>query len=66
MDFSHDIDSVDKNVSIVARGILAHGVTSFCPTLVTSEPQVYKKVTYIHIQSEFKRYYLRSRYTNLF
>ncbi|KAI5732799.1 hypothetical protein M8J76_004296 [Diaphorina citri] len=44
VDFSHDIDSVDKNVSIVARGILAHGVTSFCPTLVTSEPQVYKKV----------------------
>uniref|UniRef100_A0A8D8SFI7 N-acetylglucosamine-6-phosphate deacetylase n=1 Tax=Cacopsylla melanoneura TaxID=428564 RepID=A0A8D8SFI7_9HEMI len=46
VDFSHDIDSVDKNVGIVARGILAHGVTSFCPTVVTSEPQVYRKVLY--------------------
>lgn len=44
VDFSHDIDSVDKNVGRVARGILAHGVTSFCPTLVTSEPHVYRKV----------------------
>lgn len=44
VDFSHDIDAVDKNVNKVARGILAHGVTSFCPTLVTSESQVYRKV----------------------
>lgn len=46
VDFSHDVDSVDANVRKVARGILAHGVTSFCPTLVTSEPEVYRKVLY--------------------
>lgn len=44
VDFSHDVDSVEEGVSKVAYGILAHGVTSFCPTLVTSAASVYKKV----------------------
>lgn len=28
----------------MAKGILAHGVTSFCPTIVTSTPNVYREV----------------------
>jgi len=28
----------------VAKNILQHGVTSFCPTVVTSKPATYKKV----------------------
>lgn len=33
-------EGIDK----VAKGLLAHGVTSFCPTLVTSPSEVYHKV----------------------
>lgn len=44
MDFSHDVNSVESGMRKVAKGILAHGVTSFCPTLVTSTPDIYKKV----------------------
>lgn len=29
---------------MVAKNLLAHGVTSFCPTLVTSPAETYKKV----------------------
>ncbi|XP_039294948.1 N-acetylglucosamine-6-phosphate deacetylase isoform X1 [Nilaparvata lugens] len=43
-DFSHDIEKTEECVRKVAKGILPHGVTSFCPTLVTSGPDVYKKV----------------------
>ncbi|CAL8265780.1 unnamed protein product [Gadus morhua 'NCC'] len=31
-------------VAFVAKNIMEHGVTSFCPTLVTSPPSVYHKV----------------------
>jgi len=44
IDFSYDTSDPEKAISTVAKGILAHGVTSFCPTLVTSSPSVYKKV----------------------
>ncbi|CAB1424393.1 unnamed protein product [Pleuronectes platessa] len=44
VDFSQASDDVSGCVSIVAKKILEHGVTSFCPTLVTSPPAVYHKV----------------------
>lgn len=44
VDFSQESDDVAARVSLVATKILEHGVTSFCPTLVTSPPAVYHKV----------------------
>ncbi|KAF3845893.1 hypothetical protein F7725_002971 [Dissostichus mawsoni] len=44
IDFSQACDDVGSGVSLVAKKILEHGVTSFCPTLVTSPPHVYHKV----------------------
>nr|XP_018911598.1 PREDICTED: N-acetylglucosamine-6-phosphate deacetylase [Bemisia tabaci] len=44
VDFAHDTESTEECVRKVAKGILAHGVTAFCPTLVTSPPSVYHKV----------------------
>jgi len=44
VDFSHDVDRLDEGVAAVAKGVLAHGVTSFCPTLVTSPDAVYHSV----------------------
>lgn len=43
-DFSSNVDQLEVALQNVAKGILAHGVTSFCPTLVTSASKVYKKV----------------------
>lgn len=44
IDFSQASEDVGTGVSFVAKKILEHGVTSFCPTLVTSPPAVYHKV----------------------
>ncbi|XP_012250519.2 N-acetylglucosamine-6-phosphate deacetylase [Athalia rosae] len=44
VDFSYDIDTVQAGISKVAVGLLSSGVTSFCPTLVTSPSETYKKV----------------------
>lgn len=44
VDFSQATEEAGSGVSLVARRILSHGVTSFCPTLVTSPPEVYHKV----------------------
>lgn len=43
VDFSSNED-VEKGICDVSKGLLAHGVTSFCPTLVTSPPSLYKQV----------------------
>lgn len=43
MDFSHDVDVIGEAVAKVAKGVLPFGVTSFCPTIVTSTPDVYHK-----------------------
>ncbi|XP_065058864.1 N-acetylglucosamine-6-phosphate deacetylase-like [Rhopilema esculentum] len=42
-DFSSNVEKLDGALKYVAKGILAHGVTSFCPTIVTSPSEVYKK-----------------------
>ncbi|KAJ8377230.1 hypothetical protein AAFF_G00264580 [Aldrovandia affinis] len=44
IDFSLATDDVSGGVALVAKKILEHGVTSFCPTLVTSPPHIYHKV----------------------
>lgn len=44
VDFSQPCDKVAEGVLYVSKKILQHGVTSFCPTLVTSPPEVYHKV----------------------
>ncbi|XP_019131981.2 N-acetylglucosamine-6-phosphate deacetylase [Larimichthys crocea] len=44
VDFSQPSEDVGSGLSFVAKKILEHGVTSFCPTLVTSPPPVYHKV----------------------
>ncbi|BFZ24211.1 hypothetical protein BsWGS_27250 [Bradybaena similaris] len=42
-DFSTHVD-IEKGVAKVAKGILAYGITSFCPTVITSSPELYHKV----------------------
>lgn len=47
LDFSCDVKdqaSADHCLKTVGTGILAHGVTSYCPTVVTSPPSVYHTV----------------------
>nr|XP_057905508.1 N-acetylglucosamine-6-phosphate deacetylase [Doryrhamphus excisus] len=44
VDFSRASDDVGAGVALVAQKVLEHGVTSFCPTLVTSPTDVYRKV----------------------
>ncbi|KAJ6657610.1 hypothetical protein lerEdw1_002326 [Lerista edwardsae] len=44
VDFSLETDDIGAGISLVAQKILSHGVTSFCPTLVTSPSSVYHKV----------------------
>lgn len=44
VDFSNDISTVEEGVEKVSKGLLVHGVTSFCPTLVTSPPETYHAV----------------------
>ncbi|CAL8275179.1 unnamed protein product [Lota lota] len=44
VDFSQLSEDPSAGVAFVAKKILEHGVTSFCPTLVTSPPSVYHKV----------------------
>ncbi|KAF5890072.1 N-acetylglucosamine-6-phosphate deacetylase [Clarias magur] len=44
IDFSQVSDDITGGVAQVARKLLEHGVTSFCPTLVTSPPDIYHQV----------------------
>ncbi|KAG2184578.1 hypothetical protein INT43_000487 [Umbelopsis isabellina] len=38
------VEDIARNKDVVAKGLLQFGCTSFCPTLVSSAPQVYHKV----------------------
>ncbi|KAL2718498.1 N-acetylglucosamine-6-phosphate deacetylase [Vespula squamosa] len=44
IDFSHNIENVEEGINKVAKKLLEYGVTSFCPTLVTSPSDTYYKV----------------------
>ena len=35
---------MSEGVSRVSQGLLEHGVTAYCPTIVTSSPDYYKKI----------------------
>lgn len=44
VDFSFDTETVEEGIHKVADGLIKNGVTSFCPTIVTSPPATYRKV----------------------
>lgn len=59
VDFSLDDGIICDGLAKVASGILQHGVTSFCPTVVTSKPEVYKKVCKLYDANDAqKNFYL--------
>ena len=37
-------DNLEEGLCIVGQNLLKHGVTSFCPTIVSSSPSTYRKV----------------------
>lgn len=39
-------EKLKQDIDSVAKGILQDGCTSFCPTVVTSKPEVYSKVIF--------------------
>ncbi|XP_077984138.1 N-acetylglucosamine-6-phosphate deacetylase-like [Glandiceps talaboti] len=43
-DFSSDVDNLDTGLETVAKGLLQYGVTSFCPTIISSSPGVYREI----------------------
>lgn len=48
IDFADNEGSIEKiqnDINTVAKGLLQYGCTAFCPTVVSSEPAVYEKVT---------------------
>ena len=44
VDFSAPDEDINEGLPRVAKGILSHGVTSFCPTVITSPSDVYHKL----------------------
>lgn len=42
-DFSFE-ENTEEGINVVSKKLLCHGVTSFCPTVVTSPNVVYQKV----------------------
>lgn len=44
VDFSSDPDKLEEGLKTVAKGLLQHGVTSYCPTIVTSPQESYSEV----------------------
>ncbi|XP_025836743.1 N-acetylglucosamine-6-phosphate deacetylase [Agrilus planipennis] len=44
IDFSTHLENVENGINKVAKGLLMYGVTSFCPTVVTSPVNIYHKI----------------------
>ena len=61
-DFSSDLEKLEEGLSAVAKGILATGVTSFCPTIVTSPSSVYHEVSWPALRCEAREG--KSRHTH--
>ena len=47
VDFSSDSDKLEQGLKTVSKCLLQHGVTSYCPTIVTSSQASYKEVNII-------------------
>ena len=43
-DFSMPCNDYEKEVNNVAKFLLSHGVTSFCPTIISSPEETYREV----------------------
>ncbi|KAI9282616.1 hypothetical protein BY458DRAFT_496782 [Sporodiniella umbellata] len=43
-DHEEPTEVLQKNINTVAQGLLKYGCTAFCPTVVSSSPEVYQKV----------------------
>ncbi|XP_065838955.1 N-acetylglucosamine-6-phosphate deacetylase-like [Oscarella lobularis] len=43
-DFSSNLDNFPESLCAVAKEILRHGVTAFCPTIVSSTRETYKEI----------------------
>ncbi|XP_075234932.1 N-acetylglucosamine-6-phosphate deacetylase [Lycorma delicatula] len=43
-DFTHEKENVEQGVTVVAKGVVAHGVTAFLPTIVSSSPETYSTI----------------------
>ena len=45
VDFSSlEVADIERSLGKVSRGLLQHGVTAYCPTLVTSSREYYHRV----------------------
>ncbi|KAG1443317.1 hypothetical protein G6F55_012707 [Rhizopus delemar] len=44
-DHEEPTEVLKENINKVAKGLLKYGCTAFCPTVVSSAPEVYEKVT---------------------
>lgn len=43
-DFSYNTENLEEGLNLVSLKLLEHGVTAYCPTLVTSPKETYHKV----------------------
>ncbi|KAJ1740226.1 N-acetyl-glucosamine-6-phosphate deacetylase [Coemansia sp. RSA 1821] len=43
-DFSNNTDAIEEAVDNISKGLLLQGCTAYCPTTVSSRPEVYRKV----------------------
>ncbi|XP_044255213.1 N-acetylglucosamine-6-phosphate deacetylase [Tribolium madens] len=43
-DFSFNTENLEKGLNLVSKNLLSHGVTAYCPTLVTSPREIYHKI----------------------
>jgi len=52
VDFSSDPDKLEEGLKTVAKGLLQHGVTSYCPTIVTSSQESYSEFWLIDFKED--------------